>query len=469
MVLNAAAAPEKSLHSALPGDRTIRLRIPLLPTLEFEPHRLAANLSIIALIVLCALAPLMSFKPAPFTGDGSPARQMAYGILLMVTLYAAAPMQDIRRLFILPFSLTLVLIWCWLSLSWSLQSDIALRRLLLTTIVIWSIFLMVARAGYRPSLTTIRWCLILILIANYIAVLATPAIGIHQPGEVGDEALIGNWRGVMIQKNFAGAICAFTIMIFSFDARDVRKFVRLAVIVGAAFFLVKSMSKTSMGIMVLAMLCGSLFLFYNPRFRLLLVPIFTILIVVIGLGMFLNWETITAPYYSRDALTGRVQIWPAMFAYAQNHLMMGTGYGSFWNIGLGKSPIFEYANGWIVTYASQGHNGYIDLLVTIGLPGLILTILATLVVPIIQLLASLTISRQTGALLISFIIFAAGHNMTESSLMDRDTIVQIFLMIGLALTREALRKERTEPVHGAAPRPARPTPPPFRTAAPHRQ
>lgn len=441
--------------------RLIRFRIPLLPPMQFEPHHIAAVFSIGAIIVLCALGPFMSFKPAPFTGEGSPARQVAYIIVLLITMYAAEPLRDSRRLLVLPITLVLVLFWCWLSLGWALETDIAIRRLMLTTIVAFSIFLAVDKAGYREALTVIRVCMVMILIANFLAVLVWPSFGIHQPGEVGDEALIGNWRGVMIQKNFAGAMCAFTILAFLFDARSIKRWVRIAVIVATTFFLIKSMSKTSMGITVLAMLCGGLFSIYQPRYRLLLIPFFTISVVSAGLLTAWHWTEIIAPYYSRDALTGRVQIWPSMLAYAQDHLLLGSGYGSFWNIGYGNSPMFKYATGWIITYASQGHNGYLDLLVTIGLPGLILTILATLVVPVVRLLASLTISRQTGALLISIIIFAAGHNMTESSLMDRDTIVQVFLLLALALVRVELNRKVA--LHRPAATPARS---PLQPAAP---
>lgn len=447
--------------AAPPSDGKVHLRVPLLPLMRFEPHHLAALVSIAAVIILCALGPFMSFKPAPFTGDGSPARQMAYMFVLLLTLYAAAPMGDWRRLFVLPFTLVLALAWCWISLSWAIAPDIGTRRLMLTTIVALCLFLAVDRAGYRHSMATIRLCMVLILVSNYLAVILWPGFGIHQPGEVGDEALIGNWRGVMIQKNFAGAICAFTILAFTFDAKQVKGWIRLLLIAATTFFLLKSMSKTSMGILVLSMLIGWIFSLYQPRYRLLLIPFFVISTIVIGVLVMWHWTEIVAPYYSRDALTGRVQIWPAMFAYSQNHLMLGTGYGSFWNIGLGKSPIFEYATGWITNYASQGHNGYIDLLVTIGLPGLILVTLATLVVPVIRLLASLTIERGAGALLLSFIIFATGHNLTESSLMDRDTIVQVFLMIALALTRVTLRRKPDMPLKPATPPPA---PRPLRTA-----
>jgi O-antigen ligase len=165
-------------------------------------------------------------------------------------------------------------------------------------------------------------------------------------------------------------------------------------------------------------------------------------IAVVGAGAYLfavsHWGALTAPLYDQTAFTGRTQIWPPLLAYAREHPIFGSGYGSFWNIGFGKGPIFQYSKGWVL-HVIQGHNGYLDLLVSIGIPGLILVVLATIVVPIGRLLASQTVSRPAGALLLSMVLFCAGHNLTESSLFDRDAIVQTFLMFAVALIYKLTR------------------------------
>jgi O-antigen ligase len=90
-------------------------------------------------------------------------------------------------------------------------------------------------------------------------------------------------------------------------------------------------------------------------------------------------DSLSAAFASPDALTGRVQIWPVLIAYSRDHWMQGSGYGSFWNIG-GASPAYEYATGRVSTIAS-GHNGYLDLLAPIGVPGLLLVSATANVVP----------------------------------------------------------------------------------------
>ena len=78
------------------------------------------------------------------------------------------------------------LAWCWLSLSWAIEPLVALRRVLLLSIVIWSVFLMVQRLGYRSTLTLVRGALVVLLVANFVAVFLFPQTGVHQIDPLGD-------------------------------------------------------------------------------------------------------------------------------------------------------------------------------------------------------------------------------------------------------------------------------------------
>ena len=69
--------------------------------------------------------------------------------------------------------------------------------------------------------------------------------------------------------------------------------------------------------------------------------------------------------------------------------------------------------------------------------------------PIVKLLASLALPRDEGSLIMAIVLFVAGHNLTESSLFERDVITQVYLMFALALL--ALR-----PTPRASLEPARP-------------
>ena len=102
---------------------------------------------------------------------------------------------------------------------------------------------------------------------------------------------------------------------------------------------------------------------------------------------------------------------------------------------------------------TEGHNGFLDLAATIGIPGLILVLALVVVWPLVRLLGSEAASGQRGAMLLAVMVFCIAHNGTESSLMDRDTILQVMLMLTIALiwsvTRAPLRRTPARPAFAA--------------------
>lgn len=395
-----------------------------------------------ALLVLMSLGPYASSDTMPSEGGGSIVRQLSYGIVFTVTVITARVIQYPRNLLAIPLGLLLTLGWCWLSMTWTIDPNTAVRRATLTTLVIWTAFISVQQLGYQRTVGTMRGVLLLVLIANYCAVVGWPAFGIHQTAQVGDPELVGNWRGILMQKNFAGAICAFTLIVYAFDARGIRPVLRWAVIAATAYFLYMTSSKTSIRLTVLVFGAGYLYSMYNPRYLLQMLcgtMMLSIALMAVGLSY---WEDMLAPLGRQDALTGRGGIWSVLLAYAKDHWLLGAGYGSFWNIGL-RGPIYQYANDW-VTGVGNGHNGYLDLLVQIGVPGLALAVVTMIAWPILKLLTGAT-RRPRGAMLMAFMLFCAGHNMTESSLLDRDSIVQVFLVLTIALIGLETRSQSTTP------------------------
>lgn len=387
---------------------------------------------VVAVITLTIVGPYLSYKPAPFTGEGSPIRQGIYILIFIISIISARAFREPQRLLAVPASLMIVIAWCWISISWALNPDIAIRRLLLTTILIWTIFIAVKNVGYSSTIGAIRGVMALLVVLNYVIVILFPQSGIHQVDEATDAALVGSWRGVMPHKNFAGATCAYTMLIFLLDARRVPGMLRWPVLIANAFFLYHTNSKTSMGILVFALVMAWLYRRYNPAYRGLMIPLVMVASVVLFALSQIYWDALAEPFSSPAGFTGRVQIWPVLLNYAYDHWLLGAGYGSFWNIGLGSGPIFTYGKGWI-TGLGNGHNGYLDLLVQIGFPGLVMIIFATLIWPLVRLFASTTAARSSGGLLVAMIIFSAGHNLTETSLFDRDAIVQVFLMFAIAM------------------------------------
>jgi O-antigen ligase len=403
-----------------------------------------AEWTFLAMLAFGLLAPLLTGDLSVATGEsqgsggqGNLLRQGAYVLIFGLALVVSDVLRFPERLWSPPASVLAMLVWCGLSVTWALDPAVSVRRLLLTLIVIFTIFLLVPRAGYAATVRAVRRLLPVILVANYVAVLALPGFAIHRAASTIDPGLVGAWRGILMHKNLAGLVCAYTIIFFALDAASIRRAFRVAIVLAAAFFLYQSHSKTSMGFTAVSILVAALFTRYNPYYRVVAVVLGLLSVAMAALAAYLNWGVLSAPFQDETFLTGRVQIWPILFDFWKDHPLTGSGYGAFWDI-RDPQPIYEYMSGypawqaWIADLTSA-HNGYIDLLVQTGLPGLVLGVCATLLAPLWKVLTSLTLTRPRGSLLLATLLFSVCHNLTESSIFDRDATVNVFLMLAVAL------------------------------------
>lgn len=402
----------------------------------------AAALVMLLFVAVIGFEPLReSRSPGTLSGDGDATRQIAYLLILCTVFAIGLGSGAARRLLAIPLPLAIAMGWCWLSVSWSAVPEIALRRLALTTIIVWIIFRLVDELGFRSTVAWVAGFLIVLLPLNYLAVLFSP-VGVHSLREVGDLNIIGNWRGLLPHKNFAGIICASTILFVLLGLRG-HLAARIVVALAAALFLYYSHSKTSTGVVLIALAAGYLFLVYNPAYRMLLVPGIMILAVSVAFAFERGLLRLSNPIYEPNSLTGRGELWMVVTRYINDNPLLGTGFGSFWNIGE-SSPVYQYSTSW-VTHQANAHNGYLDLAAQIGVPGLILTVVAVFVVPLARVLASTRIPRRDGALVVALLVFFLCHNMTESSLLDRDMIGQIFVILAVALAEVSTRRRATRP------------------------
>jgi O-antigen ligase len=388
-----------------------------------------AQIAFVAMFTLVLGGPWMTDR-----GDEtlSHVREIGYACILLATLVAIRPWRQPERLLVLPWPLVVALGYCAVSLFWAFEPGVGVRRLVLTTITLWSLFALLRQLGLERSLKILRVMFVLLLAVNFLVVLAFPSIGIHGP----DEADLANqWRGIMSQKNWAGLTCAVTVLLFVFDAAKIALAVRIGVSLAAIAFLVMTGSQTSMGMGAAALLAGGLLAWRAATAgqRRLAPPGWAWVPLALLAALFVHMAVDPQAYLQMVSepagFTGRFQIWSALIRAYADRPWTGVGYGSLWDLGP-EGPIHAYAGGW-VSEVSQAHNGYLDLLVQIGVPGTLIVLFATLVWPLERLLrGGDQPARILGAALL---IFCLGHNFTESTLFDRDTLGQILLMLSIAL------------------------------------
>jgi O-antigen ligase len=394
---------------------------------------LVANACFAALLlaVLVGVTPFQEWVMEGENGKGDLLNQLLHLGIVTILFFASGTTLTRRQLLPLPFSFVLLFALCALSILWSIDPLISMRRLALTVIVCWVIFRCIGELGYARTLLIIRYALIALTVVNFLVVFYTD-YGVH-PELIGEESsVVGNWRGILPHKNIAGATCAFTVLFLTFDVKQVPRWLAWATIAASLVFLFYSQSRTSEGVLAFSLLCGWLIRPYSANYRTVLA---LALVIVAGLAVQIVSGYIDAiQTFLNDpgSLTGRAAIWPLLLEYAADHPWTGAGFGAFWQIG-DKSPIWLLTDSWVAHFAGHGHNGYLDLLVTIGIPGLVAAVLTLLLWPLARLLLSLSISKPSRSLLLSVLVFCAGHNLSESSLLNGSAAVQVFLVITVAL------------------------------------
>lgn len=381
-------------------------------------------------LVLIGTAPLQEWAGQNSVSQGDALNQVLYVGIMLVLLFGSG-MLSRRELFCVPTALTVLLAYCFVSVLWAVAPLISLRRITQTSIVIWVIFRQINDLGPARTLRLVRLAMIALLVINYLVVFLTP-YGVH--GEIFGEAssVVGDWRGIIPHKNITGAACSLTILLFLFDNRQFPRIVSTLVILAAAVFLYFTNSRTSEVILVLAVVLGLTIRPYSASYRTTLVIILLIIAGLVLQAVSANIRVLADIFNDPGALTGRGAIWPLLLEYAGEHAWTGAGFGSFWLIG-DASPIWTLTTGWVAIYAPHGHNGFLDLLVTIGVPGLMLAIVALAIWPLLRLLLSLSIDKSRRSLLLALIAFCLGHNLTESSLLSGAALVQVFLILTMAM------------------------------------
>jgi O-antigen ligase len=395
--------------------------------------------------LLLAFVGLSPFAPPPpavtafggvaTTGAGDLARQLCYLAVLAAIVIAAARTFRMGTFLLVPILLVLLLVWCLSSASWSGEPGVTLRRAGLAVVLVISAMLSVETVGAERSLVLWRWVLAAVLLVNIASIHFIPQ-AVHLPGEA-DPSLAGAWRGLYGHKNIAGSVGAMTAIVFLFTPRPspglFRKLLDVAIAVAAVGFTVMTRSKSSLGLLALALVLGVIYRLAWKRDldRTIVVVVGALLAIVAAAFVIADQSIIARIFEDPQEFTGRTEIWAAEIAYIRDHALLGAGFGTFSDTG-GVSPLHNYVGNTWVGEASHGHNGYLQLLVTVGTMGFLLAFAGLIVAP------ALVFWRRGGdvemkALLFALFAFLLLHNVMETDFLEGDgvTWVGYLLMLGM--------------------------------------
>ncbi|MEN0652008.1 MULTISPECIES: O-antigen ligase family protein [Hyphobacterium] len=396
-----------------------------------EPLEAGATILVFLLMSQALLGPLLTSETDP---DGPVLLRVmwlpvyALGLVWLVS----RPMQGLKSVSRAPLMLVLALM-CMASALWSLDPGLSMRRGFAVVMSVLFGFAVAARWDWKQLITLLAITYAILAFGSLLAVVAAPSFGIQQ------DIHVGAWRGLWGEKNTLGAIMSYGASA-SLGAAAVmprRKLFWWCVAGLQAGLVLMSTSKT--GLLALLLVVGGAtgIALVRRGFGFAALMIFALL-----LGGSLGALILTmAPVeflemLGRDAtLTGRTDIWEVLVGQVFDRPWTGYGYGAFWTVENG--PVFwvRQATNWPVPTA---HNGWLEVALAIGLPGLAILVLVYLG----------TVGRAAGRLfrgrevyfLLTFFAVVTTVSISESNLLHRNSLMWVVFVA--AASKLAVREDR---------------------------
>jgi O-antigen ligase len=405
------------------------------------------------LFVAVFLAAWISFHPYPnlaippqaVVEGGDIANQIGFSSLFLALAAWTYCHEPRRLLLLLRPTLIATLFWCVISVVASWEPSLAARRLTFALIVMSiSAMVLLLPKSLRHFGDLMAATVLIVLAACYLGVMFAPQLSIHQATDLLEPEHAGSWRGVFPHKNDAGATMVLFIFIGFYVAR-VRSFALGACIVAlAAIFLAFTQSKTAIGVLPLALVLAAI-IGRTRRPALGVALVITVLAIFnlcsVGTVMFAPMHHLMQTVMPDASFTGRTEIWQLGLQAVAQRPLTGYGYATFWGTdevvyGLGDAQTWANA-------ATDAHNAYLNLALTIGIPGMVLVIVWVVVLPIVDSCRR-SPDPHAGALQTLFLrvcLYGVYASCFESSIFQQVGEVWFFFMTStfglryLALTR----------------------------------
>lgn len=367
-------------------------------------------------------------------GAGDPLRQVSYLFAFAIIAIAAVRCSGVRSMKAFSPLYVLLLFWCVASALWSIDPEVTIRRSVLLCVVSACVMLSVHSIGPSRALQLLCYVLVAVIAIDLLSVALIPQA--RHMADGAEPQLAGDWRGVHGHKNIAGALYANIVLLALFLASTTHDRRALFLAIVSTAFLVGTNSKSSLGLLPVALLAGMLYRlsFGNTLTRDRIYVGLALVGAILLAGLCLWWNTVSLALQNPALFTGRVAIWQAEWAYIRQHILLGSGFGTFSYTGK-NSPIYDYIGSAWTGAVANGHQGYLELLLTVGAPGFILTIICLLVEPLMLLGRQNRLSLPCRALLFSLFVFFFLHNFMESDFLMTDNVEWVVFLLTCTLMR----------------------------------
>ena len=260
-----------------------------------------------------------------------------------------------------------------------------------------------------------------VVVLSYLGIALFPHLAVHQATDLLETALAGDWRGIYQQKNEAAMMMVVCAYIGLLAARTGKPLIGVPIAIAALVFLPFSGGKSAFGLVFIA--SGLAYMVARCQsfwWRAVIAfgPLALIGLLTVGSVMSDPVMSILNLLPIDPTFTGRSGIWQFAINAARENYLTGYGFEAFWHSATIESG--SEGVGW-ERFAHTSHNGFLDMALTIGLPGLALLVIAFVITPLRDFQRTLpTPENETLAyFFLNLWLFMLYHNMFEAFFLSR--------------------------------------------------
>lgn len=308
-----------------------------------------------------ALVALLLTDPNNLEHESPLARFLWYPGYLAILLLTLRRLPLVIRFAIFNPLLVLCVLWCGLSMLWSIDQAVTMRRAIALLITTLFGLTLAARYDWNAMVQRLAAVFGLLAVISLILGLFFPAYGVM------DQIHVGAWRGAWVEKNYMGGAMTkgLVLAMCAFAMRPDRGW--LWVPVGGLCFLMVLMSTSKTALLIsLAMIGGFIAIRIFRRFPVLRIPL--MYSIVFGVCLFATLmmtipDTMFELIGKDRTFTGRTDIWNSLIASIKQEPWKGYGYGVYWQDPMGPSYYVRLVLEWGVPSA---HNGWLETWLSAG-------------------------------------------------------------------------------------------------------
>ena len=261
--------------------------------------------------------------------------------------------------------------------------------------------------------------------------------GIHTAPE-----LAGMWSGIFGHKNELGYMMAWSAGVFLHLALSESRFrwLRLALFGLSICLIILSRSTTSLMIVVTMISLLPLYkISNNNNYKLQMIAISFVLILLISTSILIigNAETIIGTSGKDLTLNGRTDLWEPVLTKILERPLFGYGYAGFWD-----SP---FASNIRLTHewASNSHNGFLEIMLDLGLAGFLIFIIGFIRLFTMALYRVVLVAKKVEDYLpMQMLVIIIIVNISEARLLTPSWNCLMYFTTSLTLTMENHRLRR---------------------------